>query len=198
MLLRSLPFRTTLFIGTCLRPAAADPSANTKETCNSIKITLPGTVAFPKEANYIKENNAYYHIGLSELGPACIVFPTSAKDVSKIVKILKDQKDVQFVVKSGGHSPNPGHSSIKDGVLIALKDINGTVHDKAKGVIHVKPGGHFQVVMDALEGTGSTVVGARLGHVGIGGYLTQGGLSFLTNQYGMAADVLCLILRLRS
>lgn len=32
------------------------------------------------------------------------------------------------------------------------------------------------------------VVGGRLGIIGVGGYLTGGGLSFLSAQYGLGAD----------
>jgi FAD/FMN-containing dehydrogenase len=166
----------------------AAPSASTQETCSQIKTTLPGKLSLPGEAAYTKENKDYYNAGLAELKPACIAFPSSPEDVSAIVKILGAQNDVQFAVKSGGHSPNPGASSIKDGVLIAMRNVAGTTLDKEKGLLYTKPGGHFWDVMKVLDNTGLTVVGARLGAVGIGGYLTQGGLSFLSGQYGLAAD----------
>jgi hypothetical protein len=53
----------------------------------------------------------------------------------------------------------------------------------------VKPGGHWWDVMKTLEGTGRIVVGGRLGVVGLGGYLTQEGVSILSGQYGLAGDV---------
>jgi len=115
--------------------------------------------------------------------------PTSAEEVSSVVKELHKKPGVRFAVKSGGHSPNVGHSSIKDGVLIALRNLSGTEYDKAKQVAYVKPGGHWADVIKPLATHGVTVVSGRLGTVGIGGYLAQGGNSFMTANWGMAADV---------
>jgi FAD/FMN-containing dehydrogenase len=167
----------------------AAPDAATNQTCSEIKNKLPYRLKYPDDLAYWKENRDYYNIGLAELGPACIVFPGSAEDVSEIVKIFNKIPNVQFAVKSGGHSPNPGHSSIKDGVLIAMRDMVGTQLDVQKKVAYVKPGGHWWDVYKVLERTGWTVVGGRLGTIGIGGFLLQGGVSFLSGEHGLAADV---------
>ncbi|KAF2667433.1 FAD-binding domain-containing protein [Microthyrium microscopicum] len=174
----------TLIISLC----GAKPTTAASETCDEIAKAINNNVGYPGEPGYDKENRDYYNSGLSALGPACIAFPTSAEDVSSIVKILGKREGVPFAVKSGGHSPNPGHSSVSGGVLIALREIKGTKFDKAKSIAYVKPGGHWWDVMKALNGTGQMIVGGRLGVVGIGGYLLQGGVSFLSGQYGLAAD----------
>jgi hypothetical protein len=96
---------------------------------------------------------------------------------------------VDFVIKSGGHSPDAGHASVKDGVLIALRNLSGTTLDSKTNLAALKPGGHWWDAMKALDGTGRMVVGGRLGVVGLGGYLMQGGVSFISGQYGLAADV---------
>jgi FAD/FMN-containing dehydrogenase len=168
---------------------AAAPNPATEEACNEIKTALPGKVRVPGERAFTTESRDYYNIGLAEHAPACMVFPTSSSEVATIIKILNAKKDVSFTVKSGGHSPNVGDATVKDGVLIAMRYLNGTVYDKEKSLAYVKPGGHWWDVMKAMEGTGQAVVAGRLGVVGIGGYLTQGGNSFLSTQYGMGADV---------
>lgn len=188
MVFSSIFVRSLSALSLIARVSLAAPSASTKDTCASIKTQLVGKVNFPGEVAYQKENKDYYHVGLAELKPACIVFPRSAEDVSSIVKILNTRSDVQFAVKSGGHSPNVGAASIKDGVLIALRHINGTILNKEKSLADIKPGGHWWDVMKALDGTGQMAVGGRLGVVGIGGYLTQGGVSFLSGQYGLGGD----------
>jgi len=165
------------------------PSAATVQACTAISIALPKKLFLPNTPEYTKENKDYYHTGLSELKPACIVFPTSASDVSTIVKTLNNFKDVDFVIKSGGHSPDAGHASVKDGVLIALRNLSGTTLDSKTNLAALKPGGHWWDAMKALDGTGRMVVGGRLGVVGLGGYLMQGGVSFISGQYGLAADV---------
>lgn len=66
--------------------------------------------------------------------------------------------------------PNPGHSSTPDGILLSLTDIRGVHLVDDKSVAHVKPGGHWDGVIGPLDTLGYTVVGGRLGVVGIGGY----------------------------
>jgi hypothetical protein len=56
-------------------------------------------------------------------------------------------------------------------------------------VAHVKPGGHWWDVYKALANTGWTVIGGRLGTIGVGGFLLQGGVSFLSGEHGLASDV---------
>jgi hypothetical protein len=184
------PGRLIFLLSAIWATAAVESPAN-QQACKDIKTALPGKVRFPDEPEYVKENKDYYNAGLADLKPACIAFPTSAQDVSAIVKILNTETHnaVQFAVKSGGHSPNIGAASTKDGVLIAMRHINGTVLDKAKSLAHIKPGGHWWDVMDVLKGTGQMAVGGRLGVVGIGGYLLQGGVSFLSGMYGLGGDV---------
>ncbi|KAK7414984.1 hypothetical protein QQX98_006217 [Neonectria punicea] len=104
------------------------------------------------------------------------------------VKVLNKHPDVNVAAKSGGHDPNPGHATVHDGVLISLSEIAGTTYDRSKNVAYVKPGGEWNDVISPLDKEGVTVVGGRLGIVGIGGYLLQGGISFLSAQYGLAAD----------
>jgi FAD/FMN-containing dehydrogenase len=178
-----------LLVAATINLANAAPSPSTTEACSKILEALPNGLSMPGEPAYNKENRDWYNMGLADLKPACIAFPKSTEDVSSIVKLLNTYPDTPFAVKSGGHSPNPGHSSVKDGVLIALREIKGTTLDKEKGLAYVKPGGHWWDVINALDGTGHSVVGGRLGVVGIGGYLMQGGVSFLSGQYGLGADV---------
>ena len=49
-------------------------------------------------------------------------FPTSTDMVSAAVKLLNNYTDVPFAMKSGGHNPNVGFSSVSGGLLIAFKE----------------------------------------------------------------------------
>jgi FAD/FMN-containing dehydrogenase len=141
----------------------AVPSQETNKACQQIQSALHGKVFYDRDPVYTKENRDYFNIGLAELKPACISMPSSAQDVSNIVKILNTHKDVPYAIKSGGHDPNPGHSSVKDGVLIALRELKGTEYDSEKRVAYVKPGGHWSDVLTPLARQGITVVSGRLG-----------------------------------
>jgi FAD/FMN-containing dehydrogenase len=170
--------------------ALAVPAPIVVETCQSIKSALPNKVSFRGEKIYDYEISDYFNGGIVALKPACIVYPTSTDEVSATVKILANSpKEVRFAVKSGGHDPNAGHASVHEGVLISMRNLNGTKYNREKGVAYVKPGGQWRDVIRILRKDRVTVVGGRVGNVGIGGYLTQGGLSYLSAQHGMGCDV---------
>jgi FAD/FMN-containing dehydrogenase len=159
---RSLLLKLSLLLQ-FLQLSYAAPTASTQAACDAIKKALSGKLALPNESAYNKENNDYHNIGLAELKPACIAHPTTAQEVSTIVKILGQHSDVWFSVKSGGHDPNVGHSSVKNGVLISLRKIAGVQNDPKRKVAYVKPGGHWNEIIEPLDKQGVTVVGGRLG-----------------------------------
>jgi hypothetical protein len=178
----------TLLWAAAATVAAAAPS-EVVSACTEINAAAPGKLFYPQDAAYKLENTDYYNIGLAELGPACILQATKATEVSEAVKILNKYGDVPFAVKSGGHDPNEGHSSVRGGVLIALSKMSFVRHEKGSRVVQFGPGGHWSDIIGSLDKKGATAVGGRLGIVGVGGYMMQGGISFLSTQYGMAADV---------
>ncbi|KAF1814152.1 FAD-binding domain-containing protein [Eremomyces bilateralis CBS 781.70] len=164
------------------------PTQSTVNACDALTQAIPGKLFNPRSSGYKEENDDYWNVGLSDLKPACILKPTTSQEVGKAFQVLGEYTDVNFSVKSGGHDPNPGHASSQGGILIALSKIKGTTYDKDTNLAQVKPGGQWKDVIGPLEQYGVTVGGGRLDTVGIGGYLAGGGLSFLSAQYGMAAD----------
>ncbi|KAF4121385.1 FAD/FMN-containing dehydrogenase [Geosmithia morbida] len=168
--------------------AAADPTASTTGACDELASSLPDRVWTEPSVEYLSESNAYWSTALRGLKPACIVLPRSVEEVSVAVKVLGSHPDVQFAVKSGGHTPNQRHSTVLDGVLISTKHLSGVTYRPDEQLAYVKPGGDWNDVIGSLEEHGVTIVGGRLGIVGVAGYLLQGGISFLSAQYGLAAD----------
>lgn len=183
------------------------PTQATTQACTEIRNALPGKVLtqtlLAVEYNY--ETQQYWSTTLRDVDPACIVQPSSAEDVSAVVKVLNKYPSVTFATRSGGHDPNIGHATAQDGVLIAMTDLAGATYDASKGLVYVKPGGEWNDVISDLEPSGVAVAGGRLGKnnpllcigymtnsltglVGVGGYLLQGGISFLSAQEGLAAD----------
>lgn len=176
-----------LFVASSVVVAA--PSSSTLNACKDISAAIPSQVSYPLSLSYYDESQEYWSVLLRDLKPACVVFPQSTEDVSKAMVILNRYPDVFFTAKSGGHDPNPGHSTVKDGVLISMRDIAGAKYDATNDVAYVKPGGEWNDVIASLAEQNVTIVGGRLGIVGVGGFLLQGGISFLSAQYGLAADV---------
>ncbi|RYP48693.1 hypothetical protein DL768_005473 [Monosporascus sp. mg162] len=120
--------------------------------------------------------------------PYCIISPTDAQHVSEAIKIIKSH-NVKFATRSGGHSPNPGWSSIgKEGILIDMSKFNQVSLSGDGQVASIGPGLRWGQVTSVLEQQGAAVVGGRLPDVGVGGLILGGGYHHVSGQYGLAAD----------
>ncbi|EXF82142.1 FAD binding domain-containing protein [Colletotrichum fioriniae PJ7] len=160
---------------------AASQSATCKQLAESTKIEQHQGI----QIEYTQEQQNYC---CSNLKPGCILVPTSAAEVSTIVTALLLNKE-QFAIKSGGHNPNKYFASVQDGPLISTKGLKEVVYHKENNTVSVGPGNKWEEVHEALEGTGVTVVGGRIGNVGNEvSNVVQGGLSFLSTQYGWASN----------
>lgn len=154
--------------------------------------------------DYTSELHDYWSLACGDLKPTCIVYPSSAQEMATVIKELHRTDDF-FAVKSGGHMPNAGFASVQDGVLISTKNLNQIVYNKDDQTADVGPGLSWEDAQKGLDGNGRTLVGGRMGGVGIGGYMLGrfvsflhkgkmhrltwlGGLSFLSSQYGWAAN----------
>ncbi|KAK7443481.1 hypothetical protein VKT23_015655 [Stygiomarasmius scandens] len=131
---------------------------------------------------------AYFSAQESDLSPSCRVNPTTAEEVSQILSTTT-QLGCKFAVRSGGHMPWGGSANIDEpGVTIDLGFLNTTTLSEDKQVAHVGPGSRWGPVYDTLSPDGLVVVGGRSEHVGVGGYLLGGGISFFSPRFGFASD----------
>ncbi|KAI1366415.1 FAD-binding domain-containing protein [Xylaria arbuscula] len=122
------------------------------------------------------------------LPAACVVSPANATQVARVVTIL-NALDTKFSIRSGGHKQNPGYGSIgESGVLLSLVNVNTLSLSKDKTSIKVGSGNRWQSVYDYLVPQGLVAIGGRVGIVGVGGFMLGGGLSYHSNQYGLAMD----------
>ncbi|KAE8375362.1 putative 6-hydroxy-D-nicotine oxidase [Aspergillus bertholletiae] len=120
--------------------------------------------------------------------PSCAILPRSESDVSKALRIITFFR-AKFAVRSGGHSPNPGWAGIdQPGILVDLRRLNGINLSHDQSVLSVGPGARWGDVYQTLEPTGVTVMGGRIGDVGVGGLILGGGYFHFSGQYGLAAD----------
>lgn len=120
--------------------------------------------------------------------PYCIILPQSAADVSKALQIINYFK-LKFATRSGGHSPNPGWSSIgQGGILLDLQKLNQTTLSSDKKVASLGPGARWGDVIATLGAQDATVVSGRNPLVGVGGLLLGGGYHHTSPEYGIAAD----------
>ncbi|KAI0105083.1 hypothetical protein GGR51DRAFT_202935 [Nemania sp. FL0031] len=120
--------------------------------------------------------------------PYCVIQPLDADQVSISLRIIKFFS-AQFAVRSGGHSPNPGWSSIgQQGVLLDLQRLN-TISLSSDGTFaSLGAGARWGDVYATLDAENAVVAGGREPTIGVGGLVLGGGLSHVSNQFGLVAD----------
>lgn len=150
-----------------LSAAITDTNQNTITACKEIEDlnafetqTLP-FASLDYDFNHAK--NHYWSAANADLTPYCVVFPTCAKDISNIVSIINKYDDVRFAVKSGGHNPNVGFSSVNQGILIALSSMADTTLSDDGKLAYVGPGSRWSAVEEALSSHNLAVIGGRIG-----------------------------------
>ncbi|KAK4207588.1 bifunctional solanapyrone synthase [Rhypophila decipiens] len=163
-------------------------SSNAKHVCDELVRGLgPSTVVLPSDPRYANISTENWS-QTTWKRPACIAVPSKALQVQQVVKTLV-KKNVPFAIRSGGHSPNPLDASIDGtGVLISTGYLNVVTFDPVTKLASLGPGARWKEVYSVLDKHRVTVVGGRVLDVGVGGLLLGGGLSYLTDLYGMACD----------
>lgn len=157
------------------------------DTCSSVEALHYINVTRSLDLAYVEEQSQYWSTSCSALIPSCIIFPKSTEEVSTVVKILANTTE-EFAVKSGGHNPNNGFSSVQGGPLIVTEHLDQANVNQETGVIDVGPGNRLDGIAAKLQGSGWTFVGGRIGNTGVGGLVLGGGLSYMSAQYGWAAS----------
>jgi len=90
------------------------PTANATAACQLIAQGSADTRIWPLDLanfDYLDAKTHYWSATNGDLTPACAVFPTTAAELSYVVKSLLNYPEVPFAVKSGGHNTNVGFSS---------------------------------------------------------------------------------------
>jgi len=174
-------------VALCGVVSAAPAVSPGSSACTQLTTSLGTTkVQPPLSVEYLASQYDYWNAVQSSYDPTCVVYPTSAQDVSTALKAIRAASS-RFANKAGGHNPNTFFSSVDGGVLIDLSSLNQKTYDSSTTLGTYQPGGTFGDVYEYFNQYGRTVVGARLAGVGTGLAL-GGGLSYLSNQYGMACD----------
>src|SRR5690625_1143561 len=85
-------------------PAGA-VNASAEADSAEIRTAIVDRVSVESEEDYRSETKSYWSTALHAAKPACVVLPQSAEEVSEAVKVLNKYPNVEFAVKSGGHTP---------------------------------------------------------------------------------------------
>ncbi|CAI9626382.1 unnamed protein product [Alternaria burnsii] len=149
--------------------------------CDSLR------VVFGKTKVASGQNAEYWSNQQLAVEPYCTFTPRATLEVSTLVLISR-LTQCPFAVKSGGHAAFPDASSIQGGITVDLKDFTTRRLSDDEKTVAIGPGNRWIDVYHYLTPHNLTVVGGRAAHVGVGGLTLGGGISDLTNEYGLACD----------
>ncbi|KAG7090438.1 hypothetical protein E1B28_009557 [Marasmius oreades] len=189
-----LPRRLLLLVSSvCLGASAQDRSQSVfvassgPKCCDALRAKLPSIVFARGTPEYNTRLSTYYLLQQQELSPTCTVRPSSASEVSLIVKIAKDSQ-CPFAVASGGHMAWKGSSNIDEGFVVDLRGMNQIDVSTEDQTVKLGPGSLWQEVYKVMAPYNVSTIGARLNAVGVAGYLLGGGISFASVDKGFGAD----------
>ncbi|OTB02610.1 hypothetical protein M426DRAFT_322532 [Hypoxylon sp. CI-4A] len=175
------------FIGLLLVfSSSAVEAAQDRVVCNEIKAKFTNNTVEPTEDTYeaLSTENWSQTVWAK---PTCIIQPANTEELSSIVSSIVEQ-NVEFAVRSGGHSVVKGAANINGGVLIDMVNFDTVDYDADKKVAVVGSGLRWKEVYTSLDQYNVTVAGGRVLDVGVGGLTLGGGLSYLADLYGLVCD----------
>ncbi|KAE8152304.1 FAD binding domain protein [Aspergillus avenaceus] len=145
------------------------------------------SVLIPSNPLFQNTTSSFWSAQQAEAEPSCIFTPRKDADVSILV-LFSRLTSCPFAVTSGGHAAFTGASNIDGGITVLLKELNDISLNDDKSIVSVGAGTKWVSLYAALEPHGLAAVGARDSDLGVGGFLTGGGISFYSNLYGWGCD----------
>jgi len=143
-------------------------------------------VALPETIKYDEITYNYFSELERELRPACYLTPSSAEQVSDVVKAIKPFANGSRVAIAGaGQQATPGVSNVRDGLTVHLRNLKGIEIDTEKQVVSIAAGETMGDVYEKLVELGLGVQGNRHSRGGIGGDALQGKSSDPTKLHAL-------------
>jgi len=145
---------------------------------------VTGRVIRPSDADYDKARASFY--GGSDCRPAAFVRAADAKDVARVISLVRES-GVKFAVRSGGHGV-AGYGLPDGGVVLDLGDMKALDIDAQAQTAWAESGltaAEYTSAADAHDlatGFGDT------GSVGLGGLTLGGGVGYLVRKHGLTID----------
>ena len=151
---------------------------------DELRTALEGTVLGPGEIGYDDARrlwNAQY-----DRRPAVIAQVRTAEDVSAAVR-FGVARGLEIAVRGGSHSMS-GASSVDDGLMIDLSEMNQVTVDVDARRARVGGGALLRDLDAATQAHGLAVPAGMISHTGVGGLTVGGGMGWLTRQHGLSID----------
>lgn len=151
---------------------------------SALKTQLTGNVIFPGDTDYDAKRLVFP--GGIDKKPAAIACVANVGDVVSVINFARENQ-LPLAVRSGGHS-GLGYSSIDDGLVLDLRQLNAVEVDDTKQTAWVEAGSTAAHTTEILD-THDYVLGfGDTGSVGVGGITLGGGVGFLSRKFGLTID----------
>lgn len=151
---------------------------------------MPTQVCAPLYTDQIKMEllrKKDFYTSSAWLGPACVFEPSDSYQMADAVLTMQNHSS-PFALRGGGHMPIADAANINStGVLLSTYGLSQVQVSEDRKTVNIGPGNHWSDVYKGLEPYGLTVVGGRLGVVGVPGLLLGGGVSYFGNEYGWSS-----------
>jgi FAD binding domain/Berberine and berberine like len=151
-----------------------------------LRAALDGRVITPNDPVYDEARTIFY--GGFDRRPAVIVRPANATDVSRVVKLAREDQ-VELAVRGGGHSI-AGYSTTEGGIVLDLGQMKALEIDVESRTAWAQAGLTAAEYMDATAAHGLATGFGDTGSVGIGGLTLGGGMGYLVRKHGLTIDSL--------
>ncbi|KAJ6258555.1 Bifunctional solanapyrone synthase [Drechslerella dactyloides] len=158
--------------------------------CAALFFACPKKLAKTGTNEFFLWNNPAFWSSTTYMTPACVFRPSTVDELSLGMRIISCT-NADFNVVSGGHSSIKGWANVQNGVLISTADLDEvTIQSSRNGpnYVQVGAGQRWGEVYKRLDEQKLMVLGGRMSSVGVSGLTLGGGISYLTNERGFAAD----------
>lgn len=146
--------------------------------------TFSGELILPGDAAYEEARNVWN--GMIDRYPALIARPSSTDGVVQAVNYARE-RGLLLSVRGGGHNV-AGHGTNDGGMVIDLVNINHIRVIPHERVVHAGGGATIGQLDAATQPFNLAVPMGVVSQTGIAGLTLGGGLGWLRNKYGLAAD----------
>ena len=151
-----------------------------------LREAMSGQIVTPHDAAYEDARRVWN--GDIDRRPAAIARCATTADVRAALAFARENA-YPIAVRSGGHS-FPGHSTVDDGIVIDLRQINAVTVDPQTRRAVVGGGAVWSEVDAATLRHGLVVTGGHVSHTGVAGLTLGGGLGHLMRSIGLTSDSL--------
>src|SRR6059058_3284468 len=154
-------------------------------TVQELRETVQGQVVTPADDGYAEAARAW-NGEFDGRRPAVVVRCAGAADVIAAVGFARSN-DLPVAVRGGGHSI-AGFSTIDDGIVIDLSEMNSVRVDPAARRAYVGGGAVWADVDPATQAHGLATTGGLVSSTGVAGFTLGGGIGWTMRKFGLAAD----------